>query len=99
MINFHEIFVNLLYKFNQIVTTSGKNRLVIHLHLIDTHQDYYFGSISAMFQNFNRENLGVAAQTLYNSWKTEDYITDKAIIRKGRLIQKQQQNRKRLPDI
>jgi hypothetical protein len=60
--------------------------------LIATDKHYYFGSISAMYEHFSREKLGVASQTLYNTWKDETYLTDLAVIRKGRLIQKKQQN-------
>ena len=74
------------------MATSERNRQVIHLYLISEDKHYYFGSISAMFEHFSRQEIGVALQTLYNTWKEETYITDKAVIRKGRLIQKKQQN-------
>jgi hypothetical protein len=74
------------------MATSEKNRQVIHLYLISEDKHYYFGSISAMFEHFSRQEIGVALQTLYNTWKEETYVTDKAVIRKGRLIQKKQQN-------
>ena len=74
------------------MTISEKNRQVIHLYLISEDKHYYFGSISAMYEHFTRQELGVASQTLYNTWKEETYVTDKAVIRKGRLIQKKQQN-------
>jgi hypothetical protein len=77
------------------MTTSEKNRQVIHLHVIATDKHYYFGSISAMFEHFSCQDLGVALQTLYNTWKDEPYITDLAVFRKGRLIQKKQQNIKK----
>jgi hypothetical protein len=60
--------------------------------LISEDEHYYFGSISAMYEHFTRQELGVASQTLYNTWKDEPYITDMAVIRKGRLIQKKQHN-------
>jgi hypothetical protein len=74
------------------MTTSEKNRQVIHLYLIAADEHYYFGSIQAMYAHFTHEQLGVASQTLYNTWKNEPYITDMAVIRKGRLIQKKQLN-------
>lgn len=70
--------------------SSDNYRQVIHLYLTETGENYYFGSILAMFEHFNRKQLGVASQTLYNTWKDEPYVTDKAVIRKGRLIQKKQ---------
>lgn len=77
------------------MTTTEKNRQVIHLHLLSEDQHYYFGSISAMYEHYSRQDLGVASQTLYNIWKDEPYVTDMAVIRKGRLIQKKQQNIKK----
>jgi predicted HD phosphohydrolase len=65
-------------------------RQVIHLHLLTEDEHYYFGSISAMYEQFDRFKLGVATQTLYNQWKDEPYRNDKVVIRKGRLIQKKQ---------
>jgi hypothetical protein len=63
-------------------------RQVIHLYFIESKKHHYFGSISAMFECFSRDQLGVASQTLYNTWKDELYINEKVEIRKGRLIQK-----------
>jgi hypothetical protein len=71
--------------------TSDQYRQVIHLYLISKDEHHYFGSITAMYDHFTREQIGVASQTLYNSWKEEPYVTEMAIIRKGRLIQKKQQ--------
>lgn len=74
------------------MTTSEKNRQVIHVYLVAEDEHHYFGSIQAMYAHFTHEQLGVASQTLYNTWKNEPYITDMAVIRKGRLIQKKQLN-------
>ena len=69
--------------------TPDQPRQVIHLHLLTEDNHYYFGSISAMFEHFNRDQLGVAIQTLYNQWRNESvYRNEKIILRKGRLIQK-----------
>ncbi|MBN1186481.1 MAG: hypothetical protein JXB49_29670 [Bacteroidales bacterium] len=76
------------------MTSSDKNRQVIHLQIIATDEHFYYGSITAMFEHFSREQLGVAHQTLYNTWKDEPYVTELAVIRKGRLVQKKQQSLK-----
>lgn len=68
-----------------------QGRQVIHLHVRETDKHYYFGSLSALYENFNREQLGVAIQTLYNQFKGESYDNDKVLIRKGRLMQKKHQ--------
>jgi len=67
-------------------------RQVVHLYIIATDEHYYFGSLSAMYDQFTREQLGVAQQTLYNQFKGDLYQNDLIMIRKGRLIQKK--NRK-----
>jgi len=67
-------------------------RQVIHLHLLESDEHHYYGSISAMFDHFTRTELGIASQTLYNQWKDEPYRNDKVVIRKGRLIQKKRQS-------
>lgn len=64
-------------------------RQVIHLYIIATGEHHYFGSLSAMYEQFTRDQLGVAIQTLYNQWRFElIYQNEKIILRKGRLIQK-----------
>ena len=73
-------------------------RQVIHLHLLAEDEHHYFGSLSAMYEHFTRDQLGVAIQTLYNQWGKEHYVTDKAMLRKGRLIQKKQQIRNLISD-
>lgn len=61
--------------------------------MLNTNEHLYFGSISALYDHFTPAQLGVASQTLYNKWKDEPYITDTVVLRKGRLIQKEQQKK------
>jgi len=70
---------------------SDQARQVIHLHLLTNDEHHYFGSMSALFEHFTRNELGVAIQTLYNQFKGDIYVNDKVVIRKGRLIQKKNQ--------
>jgi hypothetical protein len=72
------------------MATSEKTRQVIHLHLLESDKHFYFGSIKAMYQDFTSIDLGVAEQTLYNTWKDKPYKTEIIVLRKGRLIQKRQ---------
>lgn len=65
-----------------------QSRQVIHLYIIATNQHYYFGSLSALYENFTRDQLGVAMQTLYNQFKGNYYDNGVVVIRKGRLTQK-----------
>ena len=57
----------------------------IHLEFLTNQTHFYFGSISAIYELFNKENIGVAKQTLYQ-FKIEQgkpYKNSKCIIRKG----------------
>jgi len=71
-------------------------RQVIHLYLFKSEEHYYFGSISAMYEHFTHDQLGIAKQSLYNRWKDEPYRNDLIVLRKGRLIQKQNRNRRKV---
>lgn len=67
---------------------ADKPRQVIHLYFSESDEHHYYGSLSALYEHFTRDQLGVAVQTLYNQWKDEPYRNEKVIIRKGRLVQK-----------
>lgn len=66
----------------------NQDRQVIHLHLLETDQHFYFGSIQAIYTVFQVHQIGVAAQTLYNRGLLMKYENDKVVIRRGFLIQK-----------
>lgn len=72
---------------------EAQQRQVIHVHILGTDEHFYFGSIQAIYDTFNKEVIGVAPQTLYNRGLEEKYVNDKAVIRKGILIQKRHSNR------
>jgi hypothetical protein len=67
---------------------ESQHRQVIHVHILDTDEHYYFGSIQAIYDTFSKNDIGIAAQTLYNRGLDEKYVNDKVIIRKGFLIAK-----------
>ncbi|MDH6311178.1 hypothetical protein M2451_004109 [Dysgonomonas sp. PFB1-18] len=71
---------------------EAQQRQVIHVHILSTDEHYYFGSIQAVYDTFSKEQIGIAAQTLYNRGLDEKYVNDKAVIRKGILIQKRHSN-------
>lgn len=72
---------------------DNSNRQVIHLFLKGTGEHYYFGSIAAMYSHFSSQQLGVAAQSLYNRWKDQKtWENENIILRKGRLINKKNKN-------
>lgn len=64
-----------------------QERQVIHVHLKETDQHFYFGSVRAIYDVLEVWHIGVAAQTLYNK-KFYKYENDKVVIRKGVLHQK-----------
>lgn len=67
---------------------ESQQRQVIHVHVLDTDEHYYFGSIQAIYIVFTKEDIGIAAQTLYNRGLNEKYMNDRIVIRKGILQQK-----------
>jgi len=73
-------------------------RQVIHLQIIATDEHHYYGSLSAMYEHFTRDQVGVAIQTLYNQFKGDLYQNDLVVIRKGRLIQKKNRKMDNLSD-
>ena len=55
---------------------------VIHVHLIFKKKNYYFGSLSAIFEN----DIGIKKGTLLHRSKEGTISTDRAIIIKGVLL-------------
>jgi hypothetical protein len=53
-------------------------------------KDYYFGSISAIYEKFKAKDIGMAAQSLYNfDFKKHPFFqNDKCFIKKSVLITK-----------
>jgi len=73
------------------------NITVYHLHFKDESlqkQDYYFGSISAIYEIFPKKKIGIQASSLYNYKFDENtnpiYENSKCLIRKDVLISKSQ---------
>lgn len=61
---------------------------VIHVHLIFERRDYYFGSISAIFDTLDENIIGIKESTLLHSQLSEGSCipTRRAIIRQSHLI-------------
>ena len=65
---------------------------VVHVHLIFERKDYYFGSISAIFDNpeegLTEERLGIKKNTLLHAGLKDGLAipTPRAIIRQSHLI-------------
>jgi len=70
---------------------------VYHVHFFDnkmSKQDYYFGSISAIYEIFTIKQIGIQASSLYNYKLDENinpvYENSKCRIRKDIMISKSQ---------
>lgn len=67
----------------------GKTKTkVIHVHLIFEKKDFYFGSISAVFDLLDEERVGIRKSTLLHAGLSDGTAipTRKAIIRQSYLI-------------
>ena len=74
------------------------DRKIIHLNL--NGQDYYFGSLAAIFTEFTREEIGVSYGSLRNYGISPErpYINDKVVIKEGILITAKGDRGKPRPD-
>jgi hypothetical protein len=70
---------------------------IYHLHFKSEDlekKDYYFGSISAIYEVFDKKQIGIQASSLYNfkldEFSNPIYQNNKCIIRKDILITKSQ---------
>ena len=61
---------------------------VVYVYLVFEKKDYFFGSIAAIYDHLNAEQVGVGYHTLRNvRWKeTSVHTTSRAIIKVGRLL-------------
>lgn len=61
---------------------------VIHVHLIAGRRNYYFGSISAIFDVLKPEDIGYTKSSLLHAGLCDGscLLNDKAMITQGRLI-------------
>ncbi|WP_455590476.1 hypothetical protein [Bacteroides sp.] len=67
---------------------------VIHVHLIFEKKDYYFGSISAIFDVLNEQVVGIKKSTLFHSGLSDgnSLPTSRAIIKQSHLIRSKRQD-------
>ena len=76
---------------------------VIHVHLIFNKKNYYFGSISAVFDHLSEEEVGIKKSTLLHSGLADGVSlpTSRAIITQSHLIRstnKEAQNLQNSPN-
>lgn len=61
---------------------------VIHVHFLNGRKNYYFGSISAIFQKFSEEEIGCTEEFLRHTLTADDcsHLSPLAFITRSRLI-------------
>ena len=65
-----------------------KEQKIIHLHVKETNEHYYFGSIKALCEKFDKDTIGIVYSSL-RAVKLHErglYENNKCIIRQGTLI-------------
>ena len=81
--SFCKLFVSLHYETKQ--QNMSKEMNIIHLYVKESNTHHYFGSLKAMYQYFDTEQLGIT----YNSIRTRGiartnfYENRRVIVRKG----------------
>lgn len=70
-----------------------KLRRIIHVRLIDPQppykEDYYFGSVAAVYDTLPKEIVGISKMSVWNSLRKCDvYNGKKAVIKRGKLYTK-----------
>ncbi|WP_291584873.1 hypothetical protein [Bacteroides sp.] len=59
---------------------------VIHVYLIFKKKNYYFGSLSAIYDYLNEDEVGIKKSTLLHRSNETTILTPKAIIIKSTLL-------------
>ncbi len=67
-----------------------KERTVIHLHLLNTDEHHYFGSLANIYEFYDTDTLGISYGSLRNYGLSSEkpYCNKKCVIRKGLLLSK-----------
>ena len=71
----------------------SKERRITHLYVKETHEHYYFGCLSAIYDYFNKEQLGIAYTSLRTRGINQNgiYENKKIIVRQSYLLPKKRQ--------
>ena len=69
---------------------SKQERTIIHVYMMETGQNYYFGSVAAIYSMFSAEELGISYNTLKNIGVTleRNFYNSKCKISRGILVTK-----------
>lgn len=76
---------------------SMNENKIYHVRFHNSSKDYYFGSIAAIYETFDRETMGISQNRLYMAHIDENNPFDngKVLITKGRLERKKTNRNKR----
>ena len=69
---------------------SSKSIKVIHVHFLNGRKNFYFGSVSAVFQRFSEEDLGCTEEYIRHVLTADgsSHLSSKAYFFRSHLIQK-----------
>lgn len=72
---------------------------IIHLYVKESNTHHYFGSLKAMYQYFDKQQLGITYDSLATRGiaKTNLYENKKIIVRKGKLYSMPQKDKETTP--
>lgn len=66
----------------------GKERKIIHVHFLANHKNYYFGSVSAIYNYLSDKEIGVSEIYLRHQLREDGnvYLNKKVMIVRSRLL-------------
>ncbi len=72
-----------------MMTDNSKSLIkVLHVHFLNGHKNFYFGSVSAIFKKFSINDIGVSGEYLRHvlSHDGNHFMNNKVIIIRSRLL-------------
>lgn len=87
-------YIKYLVISHQLSSSKTNMEKIIHVHLIFEKKDYYFGSISAIFDTLDANTVGIKKSTLLHSGLSDgsSIPTSRAIIKQSHIIRSAQRN-------
>jgi len=71
------------------MVTNKKDLIkVVHVHFLHGRKNYYFGSVSAIFRKFTKDDIGVTEEYLRHQLTNDGtpFLNDKVLVIRSRLI-------------
>lgn len=67
---------------------------VVHFRFKNSTEDFFFGSLKAIYDYFSEEDVGIKYKSLLNAFKDKDtYQNKRVVITTGTLLTKRQTNK------